>query len=355
MKLPEQENSDLVNPLRWFDSFIENNLPFCYRDDFFSEAKRIHQYNDLEIDYENDSFSYTFITSDDGWKHKDTLTYSKYLNDIVEFEKVKSIKLIKQKTEPCTSDGEIIFILKTLTDQLTNIINRLKKKNGHPIREFSFIPTGIYGIVDHISSAYASFLPNPLPEIFAEAKSPPLNLFSNLLDKPKIIEKVKNDTQKGNKSELGNDRGIDDFNSKNEVLSFQWINNPEHFTTELYYILIDLVIIKASETDILKFRKAFNGLIINEPIMIKWHLKNNRNSFKVPIIRMLNYLMNDLKLLQKVNLKAEYARKIENIFIGSDGKNLKATEVTLQNIGRLPTIGEKDMLTKLANLNTKKV
>lgn len=341
--LPFQEDSDISNPFRWFESFVSNNLPYRFRDDFFSEAKRFYQDQDLEIDYENVSATYTLVKSLDGWPHSNTWKYSEYLEYIFNIEKEKSRKLIIKKTESCNSESEISFILNAMTNQLTHIINMLKKMYGFEIREFPCIPLTVYEIVEYMFSAHHSFLPNPLPDIFEEAKNPPMHLFSNLHElHQNILNSVA--TSNLNKEPLEDSLTksiiIGDIKRKKnskisspEICGFEWQRNPEKFTLLLYQILIDHDVIKADETDFDTFSLAFTGNAIQSPLNIKWHLLSSSKSNKAPIFRMFFYLADVLNIIKSFESDAELARKVENIFVDTTGQKFKALTMAICDTG----------------------
>jgi hypothetical protein len=325
--LPIQEDSDISNPCRWFDSFVTNDKPYRYRDDFYIEAKRKYQDRIIEIDYNNDSFTYSMVVSDDGFNHPTIYHYADYLSfEIINLEKEKSISLIKKKIESCGSNEAIIFTLKVISNQLTHVINLLKKKRKLPIREFPCIPLGVYGIANYLLSAHQSFLPNPLPEIFEEAKNPQLDLFSNIIDQPIQKSKITGNSEKTEEKEK----------KKNIVTkSFKWKSSLKLYNIWLYDILKDVGAINEKETDIEKIEKAFSGEELTESLNIKWHLIHRNDSIKIPIFIFIDFLIDDLQILEKVETDAELGRMIQRIFVNPEGKSVEAIGVSRTNYLRM--------------------
>lgn len=346
-------NSDMKNPLGWFENVIINDLTYQYRDDFYTEAQRLYKDKSLLIDYNDNSITYDFAVSDDGCAHRFRYTYADYFKKMVGTEKDNSIALISSRLNDCTTREEKAITTENILNKLYYLIHLLKKKRSLPIRDFPVIPLSLYEIVTSFENIAHHSLPNPLPGIIEEALNPQLHLFSNLVaesDSPLVPDTpgktIKNANQTSNTNTGGDKSAI-------EVRAFKWLNEPSVYTSKLYYILIDLKVIMKEEIDITIFNKAFDGKKIETPLKIKWHLKNKHNSYKVPIIRMMNCLMDDLKLIEKVNTKAQYARKIENIFADSAGNLLNATDVTMQNYSKTPSIIEREMLEKLSILKPK--
>jgi hypothetical protein len=346
-------NSDLRNPLGWFENVIINDLMYHYRDDFYTEAQRLYKDKSLLIDYNDNSITYDLAVSDDGYAHRFRYTYADYFDRIVEIEKGNSIALISSRLNDCKTREEKAITTENILNKLYYLIDLLKKKRKLPIRGFPILPSSLCEIVISFGNIAHYSLPNPLPGIFEEALNPQLHLFSNLVEESDSnlvphtsTDTIKKPNQTSRTSAEGNQSAID-------VHSFEWCVYPSLYTMGLHNILISEGIITEKETPLEIFEKAFNGKIIKEPLKIKWHLKNNRGSYKAPIIRMLMYLMDEAQLLKKIEVKNDFARMIEEIFVDSTGNFLKATEITMQNLGESPSIEEKRMIDNLSTMKVK--
>jgi len=265
-------NSDLKNPLGWFENVIINDLMYQYRDDFYTEAQRLYKDKSLLIDFNDNSITYDYAVSEDGYAHKFRYTYADYFDRIVGIEKGNSIALISSRLNDCTTREEKAITTENILNKLYYLIHLLKKKRSLPIRDFPVIPLSLYEIVTSFENIAHHSLPNPLPGIFEEALNPQLHLFSNLVEEsdsnlvPDTPGKtIKNANQTSNTNTEGNQSAI-------EVHSFEWLEHPSLYTIGLHNILISEGIITERETPLEIFEKAFNGKIIEEPLKIKWPL-----------------------------------------------------------------------------------
>lgn len=342
--------STLKNPLGWFENVILNDLTYSYRDDFYKEAKRLYSNNNLSIDRNDNSITYDYLITDDGYAHRGRYTYMNYFESIVKLEKEISIALISAMLNNCATGEKIITTNKIILNKLNYLIETLKKMRNYPIREFPVLPISLYEIVCSFQNMALYSLPNPLPAIFEEALNPPLHLFSNLIEQNDWIH-THNTPLETNKN--------DDQNSKTNTMyeflcSFKWLKDSHLYSLWLYDILVSAEAIKKEETSIEVFNKAFDGNKLEKPLLIRWHLTNNHKSIKAPIIRMINYLMDDLGLIEKVTIKSQKAKMIENIFAAPDGKLILATEQTMHMLGKKISINENDLLNKLSSYKSNK-
>lgn len=341
---PPQRESDLDHPLQWFEDFIEIDQPFRFLDNFYQTATD-PALEDPEIDYINLEYSYTISKTKDGFKLRTTFKYEDFLRMILDHQFRRSKELISQKIDAINSLDDSKFLVVKLFDKLEYLILLLKKHYNHPIREFSSVPLTIYKLAVHIEHAHKSCLPSSLPGILNEAKAPSLKFFTNL-PKTHIEDPVTNITPiETCDSELGNTESSSPNHTPFQ--SFAWNKKDIDYTEKLYLLLLNLEILKADETDLTTFRIAFNGQTIEEPLLIKWHLQSSHRSFKTPIIRMIEYLSQKLKLLQKPKNKADLCRKIEYIFADQSGNQLQNVLETHYQMGKQISMEEKEMLSKL--------
>jgi len=337
MNLPEQKRSDIKNPLRWFDSFISNNKPYRFRDDFYAAMQK--DYEDSKINYFDNSVSVINFTTSDGYEHKTTIRYSHFLKAIIEYEVNISKDLLKEQIELIHSKDELIICINKNLNQLEHCINMLKRNYNTSIREFDFVPLGVYKIVDYLKSAHTSFLPNPLPRIFEEATNPPLHLFSNIYKSDENVvspSNLKKDSNQSKNDELESSKVEKNYsqNNKRVVNGFEWLGDNTNYAYNFYNILIDYEAIKKDEIDYHTFFMAFNNEEFKEPLKIRWHLESIHKSFKAPLFRMLIYLYEDLKVIKKPDSNADFARKVNQIFVDGEGKPFKALDVAFNDTGK---------------------
>ena len=135
-------NSDLKNPVGWFENIIINDLMYHYRDDFYTEAQRLYKDKGLLIDYDDNSITYDYVVTEDGYPHKFRYTYADYFDRIVGIEKENSIALISSRLNDCTTREEKSITIENILNKLYYLIHLLKKKRKQPIRDFPVIASG---------------------------------------------------------------------------------------------------------------------------------------------------------------------------------------------------------------------
>lgn len=340
--LPPQQESTIDQPYLWFDSLIKVDTPHRFKNMFYNDADRLIAEFGGYKEFTEDSFKYfdtKFSTDEEGT----TGTYAFFLQAIINTQVIISCDLIDKKIDSCQTEEEVKFILQKLINRLEYLLGLLKERRRLPIREFSSIPMGLYAILKYISKAFNSYLPSPLPNIFCEAESPKLEQFSNLYIPAKetiyIESKDQNITENQSPESdlhLENEKLISESKKSNKkIKSFEWNDNGDKYSLQLYEILVKQKIIVKKETSFETFALAFNGQEIKKPLDIKWHLKSSHNSVKAPIIRLFEFLMNDeYKLLKKINFDCEFAHKIENIFVKEHGEKIKSTQASVLGIGK---------------------
>lgn len=338
--VPLSNNSDLENPIRWFDEFILEGTPERYVRDFFRDAENKNLAK-LQIDYNNDSYRYVEINLLDKWENKIYVTYTNYLMGILAFETHRSCSLIDSNVLSCATEDSIRLLIKKLLNRLKFLSEKVASPKYYQGSKYPIIRETLATLISHIYDAHSAFFPDNMLILIENTQS--ANEYPNIsVPEANTNQMVANDVTATNK----------DTSSplKENVKGFSFINNTGNSIFGLYDILISLDIIKLEETDFVKFSQAFSGNELKAPLEIRWHLLNQHKSVKVPIIRMINHLSDQLQLLKKVSKISDAACKIENIFVDQDGKKLNATEITMYNFGKKLSISENIMLKALDKL-----
>lgn len=252
-------NSDLKNPVGWFENIIINDLMYHYRDDFYTEAQRLYKDKGLLIDYDDNSITYDYVVTEDCYPHKFRYTYADYFDRIVGIEKENSIALISSRLNDCTTREEKSITTENILDKLYYLIHLLKKKRKHSIRDFPVIPLSLYEIVTSFENIAHHSLPNPLPGIFEEARKPSLKSFSNLIEQSDSNQMPNSISEAIKKTEKTSNNNTEGDKSTKAVHSFKWLNEPYFNTLRLYEILTELKVINEAETDFTIFQEAFSG------------------------------------------------------------------------------------------------
>lgn len=374
-QLPPQKESNINQPCLWFDDLININEPYRFKENFLKVAEDNNKLSGGATDYSDLSYTYFSTYEIDGKKDEFTATYLDFIKSIVKLQVGISKVLISEKIESCQTQEHTKIVINNIINRLQFLIAQLKKRRNLPIRAFESIPLGLYALLRYLQEAHGSFLPDPLPVIFAEAQNPMIEQFSNLYDPPEDIIKTiaatnctesiladkdvlplannEKETSESNKILSRRDQEALSFGNKKSIIkikSFSWIRNAESLTLHLYEILVEQKAIYKEETDFNLFCLAFNGEEVKQQLGIKWHLKSTHKSTKAPILRMFDQLINELFLINKIESDGDFARLIEKIFVDKHGNNLIAVHSTKIEIGKSRSIEEKQLYESLKKL-----
>jgi len=215
----------------------------------------------------------------------------------------ESKKHIRENIASFDFDQEkIVTFLKIIINDLQYVISEVKQKDE--LSKYRQNVETLYRFVVYLFKRYNAFLLQTEFSIFNEATE--------------FLQRIKIEQAISKKEVVVSGLLSKDPQPKNskDIKGFKWKINPEENTYELYKFLTDkeIKLIPLDKETADNFKAAFSGRIIKEPLKIKWFHQSKRGDIKPGILRVINHLMFDLKLLEKINIQSQLADTIEAIF-----------------------------------------
>ena len=327
-KLIIQEESDIKNPLAFFEYFFEYGGYHKKLKQFHSHPEVIYDLV-LDVNEAEDYIEYKH-NNDEGISYPRRNYFITDIEKRLKYQSLISCNLIDNNINTISGEGKsIIHYLKLQFDKL--IFLRRVILNDIVLSKYVASLASINQIILYLVSHY----PSTISEIHSSSIEEIIKLLSSgvTLKTDNVSATTSNNSTKTLKR----------LNST----YFKWKNNSEDNTKNLYKVLTENGVVPNHPDTYKKFVKAFSGEPMNEPIKIVWMFYSRSTFTKPSLIRVIKLLMDELQLIEKIKNKNQLARLLMNIFVDLKGNPLKAVRITIQNLTPEEDFIEKDLLDKI--------
>lgn len=237
-------------------------------------------------------------------------------------QKKYSCKLIEQKIDSLQQETEIVTYLKKLTIHLFSLASSIKLNSE--INKYKAPLRIIYLIINWLNDKYCLFYNGINSPIIEEA----IDHQEKIITETRILL-----------TENKPNFEVPSQNSPSTITGFKWKSEPtskidfaeiyngksdiDTKTIKLYTILKKYKVIPDDNITKQEFVLAFHESSLTKPLKIRWLLKTRGNLTKPSIIRVIKYtLMKRLGVIENIEDRTELAKKLEFIFVDSQGNSI---------------------------------